>query len=78
MQQALHKYKARLEYNESTMALDSILEGLPEDYVVTSQAFTKKTHRELYTEIDPSNATLSQAGKVVIITGASRGLGHQV
>ncbi|KAK5992009.1 Short chain dehydrogenase citE [Cladobotryum mycophilum] len=53
------------------------LDGLPDDYVVTSQAFTKKTYRDLYPAIDPSDAALSQAGRVVIVTGASRGIGKQ-
>jgi FlaA1/EpsC-like NDP-sugar epimerase len=54
------------------------LHGLPDDYVVTSQAFTKQVHRDVYPAIDPSNPALSQKGKVVIITGASKGIGRKV
>ncbi|KAK1244200.1 hypothetical protein MKX08_002338 [Trichoderma sp. CBMAI-0020] len=53
------------------------LQGLPDDYVVTSQAFTKQVHRDVYPAIDPSNPALSQKGKVVIITGASKGIGRK-
>ncbi|KAL7919749.1 hypothetical protein ACQKWADRAFT_322711 [Trichoderma austrokoningii] len=53
------------------------LKGLPDDYTVTSQAFTKQTYRDVYPAIDPSNAALSQEGKVVIVTGASKGIGRQ-
>jgi hypothetical protein len=51
---------------------------LPDDYVVTSQAFTQVTHRDVYHSIDPSKPSLSQRGKVIIITGASRGIGRKV
>jgi hypothetical protein len=36
---------------------------------------TKSMHRELYAAVEPSNPALSAKGKVVIITGASGGLG---
>lgn len=48
------------------------------DYFVKTQQFTAKTYRDVYPAIDPTNSALSQAGKVVIITGASQGLGAQV
>lgn len=54
------------------------LKGLPDDYPVTSQAFTKQTYRDVYPAIDPSNAALSQEGKIVIVTGAGRGIGKEV
>jgi hypothetical protein len=54
------------------------MENLPVDYFVTSQAFTKVTHRDVYPAIDPSAASNSQAGKVIVITGASKGLGRLV
>lgn len=54
------------------------LQNLPDDYVVTSQAFTKQTYRDVYPAIDPSNPALSQEGKVVIVTGASKGIGRKV
>ncbi|KAL7896821.1 hypothetical protein HDV63DRAFT_72404 [Trichoderma sp. SZMC 28014] len=53
------------------------LQGLPDDYVIKSQAFTKQVHRDVYPAIDPSNPALSQKGKVVIITGASKGIGRK-
>ncbi|KAL5380600.1 hypothetical protein DPSP01_007664 [Paraphaeosphaeria sporulosa] len=45
------------------------------DYFVKAQQFTAKTYRDVYPAIDPTSSSLSQAGKVVIITGASQGLG---
>ena len=48
------------------------------DYYVKSQQFTKATHRDVYPAITPTNSELSQAGKVVVITGASQGLGAKV
>jgi len=39
--------------------------------------FTKHTHQTLYKSIDPSNPENSLHGKVVIITGASRGIGAE-
>lgn len=51
------------------------MENLPVDYFVTSMQFTPRTHRDIYAAIDPSQTALSQKGKVVIITGASQGIG---
>jgi hypothetical protein len=48
------------------------------DLFVKGAAFTKKNHRDLYAAIDPTRPELSQAGKVVVITGATRGLGQLV
>ncbi|KAL7808789.1 hypothetical protein V8C44DRAFT_350817 [Trichoderma aethiopicum] len=53
------------------------LQGLPDDYVIKSQAFTKELYRDVYPAIDPSNAALSQDGKIVIVTGASKGIGKK-
>ncbi|KAL2807947.1 putative oxidoreductase [Aspergillus granulosus] len=39
-------------------------------------AFTRKIHRDVYAAIDPTKSELSQTGKVVVITGATRGLGQ--
>ncbi|KAK3939948.1 NAD(P)-binding protein [Diplogelasinospora grovesii] len=47
----------------------------PADYWVTSLQFTPKTYQNNYPAIDPTNPDNSLAGKVVIITGASRGIG---
>ncbi|KAJ6440148.1 tripeptidyl peptidase SED3 [Purpureocillium lavendulum] len=49
--------------------------GLPTDYFVASQQFTRTTHHDVYPAIDPAKSSNSLAGKIVIITGASRGIG---
>lgn len=36
---------------------------------------TKSMHREIYPAIDPKNAALNASGKVVLITGATGGIG---
>lgn len=51
------------------------MENLPVDHFVTNMQFTAQTHRDVYAAIDPTK--ISQKGKVVIITGASQGLGAQ-
>jgi len=42
----------------------------------SGREFTKVTHSETYPAIDPTKADLS--GKVVLITGASKGVGRQI
>lgn len=49
---------------------------LDPDSQVKGTAFTKKAYRDVYPAVDPSIPSISQAGKVIIITGASRGLGQ--
>ncbi|KAJ6116526.1 hypothetical protein N7512_006251 [Penicillium capsulatum] len=39
-------------------------------------AFTANVYRDLYPAIDPARPELRQEGKIVVITGASRGLGQ--
>ncbi|OIW33937.1 NAD(P)-binding protein [Coniochaeta ligniaria NRRL 30616] len=51
------------------------MENLPPDFWVTSLQFTPKTYQTNYPAIDPTNPQNSLAGKVVIINGASRGIG---
>ncbi|KAJ9602258.1 hypothetical protein H2200_013113 [Cladophialophora chaetospira] len=51
------------------------MENLPTDFFVTSSAYTPTVYRDQYPSIDPTSAALSQAGKVVIISGASDGIG---
>ncbi|EXJ79248.1 hypothetical protein A1O3_08749 [Capronia epimyces CBS 606.96] len=51
------------------------MENLPNDHFVTISAYTPTVYRDQYSSIDPTSAALSQAGKVVIITGASAGIG---
>lgn len=41
-------------------------------------SFTKGIYRDAYPTIDPTRPALSQAGKVVMITGASKGIGRDV
>lgn len=52
--------------------------SLPADFFVSSTAFTKTTHIHKYNAIDPTSVSLLQNGKVVIVTGANRGLGRKV
>ncbi|KAK9367593.1 hypothetical protein V1509DRAFT_640648 [Lipomyces kononenkoae] len=47
----------------------------PEDVYTTSTSFTKVVYRDVYPSVDPTSDALSQAGKIVVITGASRGIG---
>jgi hypothetical protein len=48
----------------------------PNDHFVTSFQFTKTLHRDDYPAIDPTLPQHSQAGKVAMITGATRGIGR--
>jgi hypothetical protein len=52
------------------------MENLPTDHWVTSLQFTPQTHQEVYPAIDPKHNSL--AGKIAIISGASRGIGSDV
>lgn len=54
------------------------MENLPPDHFVTSWQFTPKAYIDVYPAIDPTSPANSQAGKVIVITGASRGLGSRV
>ena len=51
------------------------LSNLPKDWVVTSGQFTRKTYTDVYPAIDPTKPENSLKGKVVVVTGASRGIG---
>lgn len=51
------------------------MENLPTDFFVTSSAYTPTVYRDQYPSIDPTKPALAQTGKVVIITGASAGIG---
>ncbi|TVY91615.1 Short chain dehydrogenase [Lachnellula willkommii] len=52
------------------------MENLPVDYFVKTGQFTKTTNRDVYPSIEPTAASNSQAGKVIVITGASKGIGR--
>lgn len=48
---------------------------LPKDYMRESLKFTPTVYNDVYPSIDPTKKELNLAGKVVIVTGASRGIG---
>jgi hypothetical protein len=54
------------------------MDSLPDDYFTKSFQFTSSIFNDQYPSIDPRNEELSLAGKVVLITGASRGIGAKV
>jgi hypothetical protein len=51
---------------------------LPSDYFIKTFQFTPNVHNDQYPSIDPTSPALSLAGKTVIVTGASRGIGAKV
>lgn len=53
------------------------MDQLPADYFVKAHAYTPHVFRDQYPSIDPTSTALSQSGKVIIITGASAGIGAQ-
>ena len=55
------------------------MDQLPSDHFVNAATFTRVNHRDVYSAVDPSSPALSQsqAGKIVVITGASRGIGRR-
>lgn len=55
-----------------------IPESIDPDCDTKATSFTTKSYRDVYPAIDPSRPEISQAGKIIIITGASRGLGRLV
>jgi hypothetical protein len=54
------------------------MEKLPKDHFVQQMRFTKSVFQDVYPSIDPTKPELSLAGKVAIVTGASRGIGARV
>jgi hypothetical protein len=48
------------------------------DHFLKAQQFVSGTHRDVYAAIEPQQSSLSQKGKVVVVTGASQGLGARV
>lgn len=49
--------------------------SLPKDWIVTSGQFTRKAYTDIYPAIDPTKPENSLQGKIVVVTGASRGIG---
>ena len=47
----------------------------PHHFTVNFHPFTKVVYRDLYPAVDPTLPAMSQKGKVVMITGASKGIG---
>jgi hypothetical protein len=54
------------------------MDAIPKDHFVSSLQYTRKTFQDVYPAIDPSKPSNSLAGKIVIVTGASRGIGAKV
>jgi hypothetical protein len=52
--------------------------GVPADFFVTSQQYTRNAYQDVYPAIDPKSLSNSLTGKNVIITGASKGVGATV
>ncbi|KZL68748.1 short-chain dehydrogenase/reductase [Colletotrichum tofieldiae] len=51
------------------------MDSLPSDYFYKLFQFTPRQHHDVYPAIDPLNPELSLADKVILVTGASRGIG---
>ncbi|TVY18084.1 Short chain dehydrogenase [Lachnellula arida] len=52
------------------------MENIAAEYFVKTGQFTKTTYRDVYPSVEPTAASNSQAGKVIVITGASKGIGR--
>jgi hypothetical protein len=50
----------------------------PSDMFVKKAQFTNTVYRDVYPTIEPTNPSNSMAGKVIVITGPSKGLGRLV
>ncbi|CZR53950.1 uncharacterized protein PAC_03833 [Phialocephala subalpina] len=53
------------------------MENPPDDFWVKKRQFTRTVYRDVYSAIDPTDPSNSQAGKIIVITGASKGLGRK-
>jgi NADP-dependent 3-hydroxy acid dehydrogenase YdfG len=51
------------------------LGALPKDWAVKAVQFTRNVYTTVYPAIDPTNKRNSLAGKTVVVTGASQGIG---
>ena len=54
------------------------MENLPSDHFITERQFVRTVYRDVYPAIDPTAPSNSQKGKVIVITGASQGIGRKV
>ncbi|KAJ0417536.1 hypothetical protein BJY00DRAFT_325515 [Aspergillus carlsbadensis] len=52
------------------------LSHLPTNHFAKVTQFTKDLYHDVYPAVDPSTALLNQDGKVVLVTGASSGIGR--
>ncbi|TVY62255.1 Short chain dehydrogenase citE [Lachnellula suecica] len=52
------------------------MENPPSDFYVKQAQFTRTTYRDIYPAIDPTASSNSQAGRAIVITGASQGIGR--
>jgi NAD(P)-dependent dehydrogenase (short-subunit alcohol dehydrogenase family) len=50
--------------------------AMSEHAFTTGNSFTKDVYRDVYPAVNPAQKSLSKAGKIVMITGASRGIGR--
>ncbi|KAK5162812.1 uncharacterized protein LTR77_011184 [Saxophila tyrrhenica] len=53
------------------------MDALPDDFFMNSLAFTPRVHREPYPAIDPTSPSLALAGRVVIVSGVTKGIGRR-
>jgi hypothetical protein len=51
---------------------------LPTDHFAKADQFTRDLYYDVYPSIDPSSELLSQNGKIILVTGASSGIGRHV
>ncbi|KAL2850406.1 hypothetical protein BJX68DRAFT_255152 [Aspergillus pseudodeflectus] len=49
---------------------------LPTDHFAKADQFTRDLYYDVYPSVDPSSELLSQNGKIILVTGASSGIGR--
>jgi hypothetical protein len=65
-----HISRSKLKIQTETMA------AMSHDALTASNASTINVYRDVYPAIGQAQPTVSKAGKIVMITGASRGIGR--